>query len=119
MSGDVTEVRWKEMGEKKKRETGRQDSSLVGSRPCSVAVSRDEDDGMNYGSVAMTEQRWALQPIKSQTGGDRCADMESNSSSWFPSKSLKIRKHQHTMSKLIEMFTETSPLVQKIICHLL
>lgn len=35
--------------EKKKRETERQDSSLVGSRPCSVAASRCEEDGMNMG----------------------------------------------------------------------
>lgn len=34
---------------RKKRETERQDSGLVGSRPCSVAASRDEDDGMNVG----------------------------------------------------------------------
>lgn len=56
----MTEVRWEEKSEKKKRERERQDSSLVGSRPCSVAVSRDEYD--EYGSVAMTEQRWVLQP---------------------------------------------------------
>lgn len=42
------------MGKKvrrKKRETDRQDSSLVRSRPCSVAASRDEDDWMNMGQL--------------------------------------------------------------------
>lgn len=50
----MTEVRWEEKSEEKKRETERQDSGLVGSRPCSVAASTDEDG--EYGSVAMTEQ---------------------------------------------------------------
>lgn len=59
--------------EKKKKKTERQDSNLVGPRPCSVAACRDEDE---YGSAAMTN------PIRSHTGGDRCADVENDSRSW-------------------------------------
>lgn len=49
MKFDTTEMKWREVNEEKNRETKRQDSSLHGSRPCSVAASRYEDDRMNTG----------------------------------------------------------------------
>ena len=53
-------------GVREERETERQDSGLVGSRPCSVAASRDEDDGMNVGQWGwQSSDGHCSQPIRS------------------------------------------------------
>lgn len=46
-----------------------------------MALSKEEDERIKVRDDDSSDRR-SSQPIRSQTGGDRCADVENNSSSW-------------------------------------